>query len=279
MRLLGNDTSANLVTASAGAQTFFISNPSFYNTNSGYFLKGQSVPHRFRFYLANLIDIVDTDGTVPVNTVSSVSMRVVGRDFDNQATVQALIQNNIKAGNTHYRYIISVQQQRNNLVAGTNQYSINLSSLIGLFSHVFVIVRAASQISTPLANDPNTYLSLSKFSIKNASGSIIPAGIEVDANFNIIYQNNFYWTVDGTDINSGLGSTPKNIYSIVFSEQPEAAHRKGLATGGYHLTGLGENLNLTFASALSSNYVVDIIGFKYVILNLGANGILKKIEA
>jgi len=64
----------------------------------------------------------------------------------------------------------------------------------------------------------------------------------------------------------------------VFSEQPESAHKLGLATGGYHLTGLGENLNLTFDSALSANHVVDIIGFKYIILNLSSSGALKKIE-
>jgi len=92
-RLLGNDTSANLVTAAAGAQQFFISIPSFYNTNSGWFIKGQSVPLRFRFYLQTLNDIVNTDGTNPISTVSSVSLRVIGRDFENQNTVQALIQN------------------------------------------------------------------------------------------------------------------------------------------------------------------------------------------
>ena len=53
-RLIGNDTSANLVTAAAGAQTFFLSIPSFYNTNHGWFLKAMTVPLRFRFYLANL---------------------------------------------------------------------------------------------------------------------------------------------------------------------------------------------------------------------------------
>ena len=64
----------------------------------------------------------------------------------------------------------------------------------------------------------------------------------------------------------------------MFSEQPEAGHTRGLATGGYQFSGLGEVLNIQFASALGANAVVDIIGFKYVILNTSAGGSLKKVE-
>lgn len=163
-------------------------------------------------------------------------------------------------------------------MSGTKNYNINLASLIGYFSHIFIIVRAASSITTALSNDPGAYVAVSKFSIKNAAGSIVPAGIETDAAWNLLYQSNYNFSGDGTDINSGLAGTPKNVYSIVFSEQPEAGHSKGLATGGYQFSGLGEVLNIQFASALSANHVVDIVGFKYVILNTSAAGALKKIE-
>ena len=275
---MGNDTSANLVTKAGGIQEFFLSIPSFYNTNGGWFLKSQSVPLRIRVYLANLADIVVTDGTSPVCTVNNVSLRVIGRDFENPGVVTAIQQNNIKAGNTHYRYLVPVHQAKNTLVSGTTSYNINLSSLIGQFSHIFVIVRTAAQVSTALGNDFSSYVALSKFSIKNASGAILPSGIETDASFNILYQNCYNFTGDGCDINSGLAGTPKNIYSMVFSEKPELAHSQGVASGSVHLTGLGESLNLTFASALSANHIVDIIGFKYILLNLGANGTLKKVE-
>ena len=45
-RLLGNDTSANLVTKAGSAQDLIISIPSFYNTGNGFFLKGLTVPLR-----------------------------------------------------------------------------------------------------------------------------------------------------------------------------------------------------------------------------------------
>ena len=216
----GNDTSANLVTAAASAQQFFLSIPSYYNTNGGWYLKGQATPLKLRIVMRNLTDIVVTDGTLPVASITSVSLRSVGRDFDSQATNQALIQNQVKAGNYAFRYLIPVHQPKNSLVYGTTSYSINLSSLIGTFSHIFIIVRNSSSITTALSNDPNAYIPLSTFSIKNSSGSIIPAGIAMDSSYNLTYYNNMYWSGNGADVNTGLANGSKNIYSIVFSEQP-----------------------------------------------------------
>ena len=87
-----------------------------------------------------------------------------------------------------------------------------------------------------------------------------------------------YWSGSGSDANNGLTSTSKNIYSLVFSEQPEGAHHDGKATGGLQLTGLGETLNITFASALSAAATVDVIGFKYCLLSVNAQGIFKKLD-
>ena len=84
-----------------------------------------------------------------------------------------------------------------------------------------------------------------------------------------------YVTGDATDIASGLGTVQKNVYSMWFSSKPEDGIFKGHSTGFVRLTGL-ERLTVTFASALSADYVIDVIGYQFANMSNDAVGNVKR---
>ena len=140
----------------------------------------------------------------------------------------------------------------------------------GWVSHLFIVVRTAANVGTAYANSPDAFVTLQSLNIKTTGGTVITGGSELYSSYNLFYQSTNYWPGDLSDVASGIGS-PKSLYTVAFSQNPMRVIHNGAQLGGYNFTG-SEILNLTFPSSLGSNYVVDIIAFKYASLALDGAG-------
>ena len=273
MNLTGNASLANRKTAAASAQSFFIELPSFWAVQPGFLVKALAGPIKIRVVLANLGDVVQVNsgtGTAAC-TVNAVSLIASGKDYSNQATTVSQVATYRKASPAYFRYLSPIQMSKQSLVAGSQTYGINLTSIQGWVSHLFVIVRTAANVGTSYANSPDVFATLTSLNVKTTGGVLISGGSETLSSYNLYYQSALYWPGDLTDVASGLGTTPKSLYTLTFSQNPMQVIHHGAQVGGYLFTG-SEILNLTFPSSLGSNYVVDIIAFKYASLALDGAG-------
>ena len=175
-----------------------------------------------------------------------------------------------------FRYLTPIQLSKQSLVAGSASYGINLTSVQGWVSHLFVVVRTAANVSTSFANSPDAFATLASLNIKTPGGALITGGSELLSDYSLDYQSTLYWPGDLTDVASGLGGAPKSLYTVAFAQDPMRVIHHGSQLGGYHFTGT-EILNITFPSALAANNVVDIIAFQYATLALDSAGNAAKI--
>jgi len=116
-------------------------------------------------------------------------------------------------------------------------------------------------------------VAIQSFNVKDSGGNLIVP--ELTSAYNLGPYLDKFVKGDATDVASGLGSVQKYVYSVFFGSRPEDAIRKGTQHGYFKMTGL-EKLQITFSSAIGSNYQVDVIGFPWANLSADANGIIKK---
>ena len=272
MPAAGNAAVATRRTATAAGQTLAVNIPIPFLLKGGYLTKSQAAPLRIKVYHANLSDIVQTDGTAPVMSIAALSLNISGRSFQSQASLGAVINTQRKLGRVDQRYLDPVQMQVA-LASGSAQFTIQLQSLVGLYDHLLFVVRAASSVSTALANDPTAFVTCQSYNLKDSGGNVIVP--EITSAYALGPMLAKYCSGDATDIASGLGTVQKNVYSMWFGSRPEESLHKGTGYGYAKLTGL-ERLQITFASALSANHVCDVIGFQLANLSNDAVGSVKK---
>ena len=277
-RLSKNGALATRKTAATAAQSFYIQIPSFWAVQPGFFVRALNSPIKLRVVLANLGDVVQVNsgtGTAAA-TVNAVSLIASGREFLNQQTALAQLASYRKVPSVLFRYLTPIQMSKQSLVAGSASYGVNLTSVQGWVSHLFVIVRTAANVSTSFANSTDAFATLASLNIKTPGGALITGGSELLSDYSLDYQSTLYWPGDLTDVASGLGGAPKSLYTVSFAQDPMRVIHHGSQLGGYHFTGT-EILNITFPAALAANNVVDIIAFQYATLALDSAGNAAKI--
>lgn len=278
MKLSKNDTLANRKTYGASAQSFYIQLPSFWTVQPGFFVRALNSPIKIRVVLANLGDVVQVNGGTGTAsaTVNAVSLIASGKEFANQNTALMQLASYRKVPQILFRYLTPVQMSKQSLVAGSTTYGVNLTSIQGWVSHLFVIVRTAAHVATSYANAPDQFETLASLNIKTTGGSLITGGSELLSDYALNYQSTLYWPGDLSDVASTLGSGPKSLYTISFSQDPLRVTHHGAQLGGYQFSG-SEILNLTFPAQLSANNVVDIIAMTYSTLALDSAGNAAKV--
>ena len=272
MGAAGNKLVATRRTNCAAGQTLYIPVSIPWLQKFGWFSKAHAAQIRIKIYHAALSDVIQTDGTVPVLSISSVGLNLGGRQYINQASVSAIVGMQQKLTKFDERFLDVIQQQTT-LISGSSSYSVQLTNLVGNFDHVLFVVRAASSVGTALANAPDAFVAVSSYNFKNSSGDIIVP--ETNSAYALGPLMDKYILGDATDVASGLATTQKYIYPLFFGSRPEEALRKGTFHGSYKMTGL-DKLTLTFGSALGANYVVDVIGYVWSNLSVDSAGHVKK---
>ena len=269
---VGNASQATRRTNTAAGQVFYINIPIPFITKMGWLSKQHAAQLDIKIFHNDLSTIVDTDGTAPVLPINSVTLNVSGRNYLNQANLVAAVNSGRKLGHLDQRFVDPVQQQFT-LTSGSSSYTVQLTNFNGLYSHLLFVVRAASSVGTPLGNAPDAFLPVVSYNYKDSAGNIILP--EQTSAYTLGPYFTKYVQGDLTDLASGLGSVQKNVYAVFFDGKPYDAIRLGVQNGLMKLDGLSK-LQITFASAIASNYVVDVIG--YVWSNLvtdSAGGVTK----
>ena len=262
----------------ASGQTFYVPLWGFWNCGKGFVMKSLTGAIRIRVYLETLANVtVVASGTATASsaTISSAFLYIQGKDYSsNPMAINSIVASNKKAGSVQQMFLTPVQMNRQVLNAGTNSYSVTLSSLIGNYAFLAFIVRTQAHVNTGYANAYDTYETCQSFALKTSNGALIN-GVTYPADFAQEMLTVGYFGGDVTDVAAGLGTTaPKAVYVIPFAEDPVAALKWGHQTGSFSFTGF-EQLQINFASALGSNYVVDVIGWQYKYLETKADGSLK----
>jgi len=268
----GNLALSTRKTNTANGQTLYIDLPIPFIQKYGWLTKSQSAPMVIKVSHADLTAIVDTDGTAPVLAISALTLNVSGRSFISQANLGAVVANQKKLGRVDERYL-DVVQMSSALASGSAVYTVQLQSFVGLYDHFHFVVRATSSVATALGNAPDNLVAIQSFNVKDSGGNLIVP--ELTSAYNLGPYLDKFVKGDATDVASGLGSVQKYVYSVFFGSRPEDAIRKGTQHGYFKMTGL-EKLQITFSSAIGSNYQVDVIGFPWANLSADANGIIKK---
>ena len=273
---IGNNTQTVRRAAGIAGQVLYINVPVPWITSKGWFVKqalGQQLD--IKIYHNDLNTIVQTDGTSPSLTISSLTLNVSGRNYLSQANQMAAINNVRRLGTVHQRFLDPVQQQFT-LASGSSQYTIQLTNMNGLYSHLLFVIRAASSISTPLGNAPDNFVALTSYSFLDSAGNIVlPTQTHAYALGPYAAK---YTRGDFTDVQGGLATAAgqKPIYGVFFDAEPEKSMRLGTQSGLYRMDGLAR-LQINFASAIGSNYVVDVIGYTLSSLETsGATGVTTK---
>ena len=268
---MGNASLTARKAAALTTQTIFIDIPIPFVQRYGWLSKSHAQALRFRFYHADLASVVQTAGTAPVCSISSVSLNVSGRNYLNQANLTAVVANQRKLGHIDTRYVDPVQMQAS-LAAGSTQYTVQLTSLIGVFDSISFVVRLSSSVGTPLGNDPTAFVAVTSFNLKDSQGNLLTP--EISSAYALGPLAAKFCKGDLTDINSGLGTTQKNIYTVNFGSRPEESLHKGTQHGFLRLDGLAK-IQLTFPSSISAS-VVDVIGWQWANISADAGGLVKK---
>ena len=264
---IGNNTQTVRRAAGIAGQTLYINIPVPWITSKGWFVKqalGQQLD--IKIYHNDLTTILQTDGTSPSLPISSLTLNVSGRNYLAQANQLAAINNVRRLGMVHQRFLDPVQQQFT-LASGSANFTVQLTNMNGLYSHLLFVIRAAASVSTPLGNAPDNFVSLANYSFLDSAGNIVlPTQTHAYA---LGPYATKYTRGDFTDVAGGLATTQKNIYAVFFDSEPERSTRLGTQNGLYRMDGLAR-LQINFASAIASNYLVDVIG--YTLSSLETNG-------
>lgn len=282
--LMGNNTVANRRAASAGPRTFYISLPTLFNVNRGFFLPSLNGNIKVRIYLDQLANVIQTDKTVPLCNIASAQLRIYGKEILDRGEVNRIVLQNRQLGSTQYNFLQKTLQSKVPLAAGQTQYNILLSGISGFVSHIFIICRANTSVNggATYSNSPDTFKGITKFTIKNNSGALI-TGVEYDDAFVRNLYSTYYLTGDLTDIESGLAGTSKNVYLLSFNSNIEDSIWQGTQNCGYVFNNTSETLSLTFsdsttyASGLDVASVVDVVVFTYAMCSLDGQGNLKRV--
>ena len=271
MPLAGNDTLAHRKSNTAAGQTVYMDIPIPFIQKYGWLASQAQAQLRIKVYHNDLSTIVDTDGTAPVLAFNSISLNVAGRIYSDPANVVALSHMQKKLGRVDQRFLDVVQQQLA-LPSGSTTYTLQLTNMVGLFDHLLFVVRTQAAVGTPLANSPDSFVNVVSYNLKDSAGNIVLP--ETSHAFALANYTNKYVTGDGSDIAGGLG-TQKAVYPIFFGGRPEESLAKGSQHGFFKFDGLTK-LQLTFAAALSANYVVDVVGYVWSNISADSNGQITK---
>ena len=265
----GNDTLAHRQTKAAAGQTLVLSIPVPWINKYGYFTGQQASQLRIKVYHAALSDVVQTDGTAPVCAINSVQLAVSGRNYLNSASAGALVQTQRKLGRVDERFLDPVQQQFS-LISGSASYTLQFTNFVGVFDHLKFVVRAASSVGTPLANSPDTFVAVASYSFSDGGGNVIFPTIT--SAFALGPYTAHY--VSGNGLDNG-DTVQKLIYALYFGNRPEESLNKGTSHGFYRMGGT-DRLTINFASAISANYVVDVVAYQASQISADAQGIVKR---
>ena len=268
----GNDTLAHRQTKAATGQTLYLDLQIPFIQKYGHLSASHSAQLRIKLFHADLSAIVQTDGTAPVMAIQSVALHVSGRQYIEQANVQALVNMQKKLGKVSQRYLDVVQQQFS-LTSGSASYTLQMTNVVGLVDHLYFVIRAASSTGTPLANAPDAFLACQSYNLKDSAGNLLIA--EMPSAYALGPYLRKYIKGDATDVASGLGSVQKYVYPIYFGSRPYESITKGTTHGHIKLDGLSK-LQVTFASAIQANYTVDVIARVWSDISADANGQVKK---
>ena len=266
----GNDTLAHRQTKAAAGQTLFIDLQIPFIQKYGHLAASHSAQLRIKLFHADLSAIVQTDGTAPVMAISSVALHVSGRQYQDQNNVAALVAMQRKLGKVSQRYLDVVQQQFS-LASGSTSFTLQMTNLVGLFDHLYFVVRAAASTGTPLANAPDAFLACASYNLKDSAGNLLIA--EMPSAYALGPYLNKYVKGDATDILSG--GVQKFVYPIFFGSRPYESITKGTAHGHIKLDGLAK-LQVTFASAIQANYTIDVVARVWSDISMDSNGQVKK---
>jgi len=276
MPIAGNATQTNRRSAGTAAQTLFLNLPvPWILKKTGWLARQSAAPIRLKIYHADLASVISTDGTSPSMAINSLSINVTGRMYTSQASVGALINNQKKLGSVSQRFWDPVQQQIV-LASGSTAYTLQLTNLVGLFSHVWFVIRAQSSVGTPLGNTPDAFTTCVSYNLKDSAGNLLqPETLSAYSQGTLLGR---YVTGNLTDIAGGLGAsgTPKVVYPLVFTSDVEKSVFEGTSHGYLRLDGLAK-LTITFASSLSAAYVVDVIGYVAAQLTADSTGAISKV--
>ena len=267
-----NDTLAHRQAHAAAGQTIYINIPIPFIQKHGWQSSQHSAQLRIKIYHQDLATIVCTDGTAPVLPISSVALHVAGHQYVDQANVSALINMQKKLGSVSERFLDVVQQQFSQ-TAGSSTYTLQMTNLVGLYSHLYFVVRAAASTGTPLGNAPDAYLPVASYNIKDSAGNLILP--EMPSGYALGPYLNKYVVGDATDVASGLGAVQKYVYPVFFGSRPRESELKGEQHGYMKLDGLSK-LQVTFPAAIGSNYTVDVVGSVWAEVTADSTGQVKK---
>ena len=272
MASAGNLALATRKTNAAAGQTLALDIPIPFILKYGWLSKSHAAPLRIKVYHADLTSILATDGTAPVLSIQSLTMNVAGRSFVSQANLAAVVNTQRKLGRVDQRYLDVVQQDVA-LASGSASYTIQLQSLVGNFDHVMFVIRAASSVSTALGNTPDAFVACQSYNLKDSGGNLVVP--EISSAYALGPLLAKFVSGDATDIASGLGVTQRKVYGMFFGSRPEEAISKGTSHGAFRMSGL-EKLQIQFASALSANHIVTVIGYVQANIACDAVGTVKK---
>ena len=268
----GNLALATRKTNTAAGQTLALDLPVPFILRYGWLSKNHAAPLRVKVYHADLTSILATDGTAPVMTISSLTLNVSGRSFVSQANLAAVVNTQRKLGRVDQRYLDVVQQDVA-LASGSASYTIQLQSLVGNFDHVMFVIRAASSVSTALGNTPDAFVACQSYNLKDSGGNLVVP--EITSAYALGPLLAKFVSGDASDVASGLGTVQRKVYGMFFGSRPEEAMEKGTSHGAFRMSGL-EKLQIQFASALSANHVVTVIGYVQANIACDAVGTVKK---
>ena len=127
-------------------------------------------------------------------------------------------------------------------------------SIVGPVSHIYVVLRTNAHVSTALSNIPDQFEVASKLQINKADGSALLNPSLTTGYLTGAYLAK-YFPGSGADNRT---TTVKAIYTLAFSDSPADFEQSGRVSG-FQLFSGNESLVATFASAIGSAYVVDII--------------------
>lgn len=272
----GNATLANRKTAGASAQVLYLNLPiPWLCKKTGWLSAQASTAFRIRLYHQDLSTVILTDGTAPAMPINSVTLDVAGRNFMSQASVGAHVANQRKLGVVSSRFLDPIAQQIV-LPSGSSSYTFQLTNMLGNFSHMFFVIRLQSSVGTPLGNAQTAFLPCASYALNDSAGNIIVPTLPSLYATNVVLGR--YVTGDMTDIAGVLGSTgtPKTVYPLIFSSNPEKALFDGSAHGYLRLDGLSK-LTLNFASSQGAALVVDFVGYVQAQLNSDSTGAVSKV--
>ena len=256
---LANNTDTNRATLSASAQTVRIPIRSVLTVGGdegeGLLIAG-TTGFQIRVFLDSLSNIVQTDGTSPVCTINTANLLVETTNIDSAPARQQAV--TVSKSNDVYTRFPGVAVMPSVAIAsGSASATIPMTGIVGPVSHIYAVLRTSAHVSTALGNIPDQFEVASKLQIQKADGSQLLNPSLTTGYLTGAYLAK-YFPGSGADNRT---TTVKAIYTLSFSDNPADFETSGRSWGSQVFSG-NESLIVTFASAISSAYVVDIIAMQ-----------------